>query len=99
MTGRARAAKFDAHAHRRQLGESIKAIRRANGWTQERLAEECVLDRSYLANIESGGRNPSLDILVKISLGLGVRLEDLVRGVAEPDHKLASEGQGRGTKA
>lgn len=40
--------------------------------TQERLAETSCLDCSYIAGVEAGARNVSLDAIVKIAVGLAV---------------------------
>ena len=49
-------------------------MRVAKGWSQERLAEHAALDRSYLAGIEVGARNPSLKALERLSVALSIRL-------------------------
>lgn len=41
------------------IGMQIKHIRRARGWTQEKLARKVRLARSSIANIENGHRRPS----------------------------------------
>jgi transcriptional regulator with XRE-family HTH domain len=52
-------------------------LRTQRGWTQERLVEATGLDRSYIAQIEAGSRNPSLATLVKLATGLQVTLAEL----------------------
>ena len=47
------------------------------GWTQEVLAEKADLDRSYIAGIEAGIRNPSVKAVAKLARGLGVTLSGL----------------------
>ena len=59
------------------LGGRIRQLRHAKGWSQEGLAERAGLDRSYLAGIELGGRNPSLKALDRIATALSVRLSEL----------------------
>ncbi|UUW92235.1 helix-turn-helix domain-containing protein [Pimelobacter simplex] len=72
-----RAASYEQRAHRRAFGESVAQLRRQRGWTQEELAERAELHRSYIAAIETGGRNPTLDVIVKIATGLHVRVSQL----------------------
>jgi transcriptional regulator with XRE-family HTH domain len=60
----------------RALGKRIRELRAQRGWTQERLAEAATVDRSYLAGIEAGRRNPSVRNLLKIGNALGVRVRD-----------------------
>jgi transcriptional regulator with XRE-family HTH domain len=59
------------------LGKRIRELRDEKGWSQERLAEAAYLDRSYLAGIESGARNPSVRSLLKIANALKVQVGDL----------------------
>ena len=56
----------------RGLGWKVRRLRDAKGWTQEALAGKAGLDRSYVAGIEAGLRNPSTKALAK--LGVDVRL-------------------------
>jgi transcriptional regulator with XRE-family HTH domain len=58
----------------RSLGSRVRLLREAKGWTQEVLAERSGLDRSYVAGIEAGLRNPSVKALAKIARGLGTTL-------------------------
>jgi transcriptional regulator with XRE-family HTH domain len=68
---------YEAGEHRRALGLRIRTLRRERNWTQENLAEAAEMDRSYLADIESGRRNPTLDVLWRIAKGLSVGIRDL----------------------
>ncbi len=65
---------------RRQLGRNLKRIRREKGWSQEQLAFESGLHRTYISGIERGARNPTILILAKLAETLRVEVEDLVRG-------------------
>ena len=49
----------------------------ADSECERRLAEGAALDRSYLAAIETGRRNPSVRSLLKIGNALGVRIREL----------------------
>lgn len=42
------------------FGEHLIVLRKAHGWSQERLALESGLARSYLGEVERGKRNISL---------------------------------------
>jgi transcriptional regulator with XRE-family HTH domain len=63
------------------LGKRIRELRSRKGWSQEFLAEESGLHRTYLGGIERGLRNPSLNNLVKIARALGVTLRELFSDV------------------
>jgi transcriptional regulator with XRE-family HTH domain len=60
------------HPFLRTLGRRIRALRDRKGWSQERLADEAHIDRSYMSGIERGVRNVSVLNLGKIAKALGV---------------------------
>jgi transcriptional regulator with XRE-family HTH domain len=72
-------ASFEELAIQRALGDRVRALRAAKGWTQERLVEASGLDRSFIAQIESGRRNPSLRTIARLARGLQVEIADLFR--------------------
>ncbi len=57
---------------RKQLGLNVQRLRRAKGWSQEDLAFESGLHRTYVSGIERGVRNPTITILAKLAKSLGV---------------------------
>ena len=59
------------------LGRAIRRLRQAIGLSQEALAHEANIDRSYVGGIERGEHNVAVVNLVKISKCLGVKLSDL----------------------
>lgn len=63
------------------LGKRIKALRKENKLTQERLALMIGVERSHLSRVESGDRNPSFDLLEKIAESLGTTLSELFEGI------------------
>lgn len=64
-----------------KLGKRVQALRKQKGMTQEGLATAVGLNRSYIAEIELGRRNPSLDSLKTIADGLQVPLSKLLAGL------------------
>ena len=59
---------------REEVVRQLKEVRRAEGMTQEYLAELVGTKKSNISRLESGRYNPSLDFLVKVADGLGKRL-------------------------
>ena len=53
------------------FGRTVRKRRLALGWSQERLAEEAELDRTYVGSIERGERNVSLINIVVLARALG----------------------------
>jgi transcriptional regulator with XRE-family HTH domain len=62
----------------RVLGDNVKTLRLSHGLSQEELAFRAELDRTYISQIERGISNPSVLVLLKISLILGVELGELL---------------------
>jgi transcriptional regulator with XRE-family HTH domain len=55
----------------------MKELRRLKGWSQEELAERAAMQRSYIADVERGSRNPSIRTVVKIANAFNVAVRDL----------------------
>ncbi len=64
------------------LGENIARYRRAQGWTQQELAEAVEIESVTVSRIETGSSIPSLVRLVAIAEALDVSLVELVGGVS-----------------
>jgi len=65
------------------VGERIKKVREAKGWTQERLADESKVSRGFLSEVEKHGKNISLDLLLRIANALGASVGYLATGEGE----------------
>lgn len=59
------------------LGRRIRSLRERKDWSQERLAEEADLHRTYVGGIERGERNVSVANVERIATSLGVAVRDL----------------------
>jgi transcriptional regulator with XRE-family HTH domain len=60
------------------LASNMKRIRAEKCWSQEDLALEAELHRTFVAHVESGRRNISLDNIQKIAVALGVSVGELL---------------------
>ena len=60
------------------LASNVVSLRKTRGWSQERLAEECGLHRTYIGDIERGHRNVSVDNVERIAEALGVTPAELL---------------------
>jgi transcriptional regulator with XRE-family HTH domain len=72
------AIRSPAHA---VFGQGIRAIRGRRGVSQESLALQCGLDRTYISGIERGTRNPSLTNILKLAAALDVPPAELFAGI------------------
>ena len=60
------------------FGQRLKKLRKDRGWSQEQLALECDLDRTYIGGIEQGRRNVGLVNICKLAEALNVTLGKLL---------------------
>lgn len=61
------------------LARNVRELREAKGLSQEMLALESEVDRTYVSQIERGMCNPSLRVLHQIASVLKVSMADLHR--------------------
>lgn len=59
------------------LARNIRTLRVARGWSQETLALEAGLHRTFVTHVERGARNISLNNIERIALALQVPLARL----------------------
>ena len=65
------------------LGERVRALRKAKGWTLEQAAGQAGLARSTLSKIENGQMSPTYDALKKLALGLSISVPQLFTPAAQ----------------
>ena len=65
----------------KQLGNRIREERKALGWTQEDLAANAEIDRSYIGGVERGERNLTFTMLCQICAALGCDVAALTKGL------------------
>ncbi|MCI6789311.1 MAG: helix-turn-helix transcriptional regulator [Mollicutes bacterium] len=64
-----------------EFGRRVNYLRKLQKITIEELAFRCNLNKNYLGDIERGKRNPTLEVIDKISKGLNISLEKLFSGI------------------
>ena len=60
------------------VGDNIKQLREAKGFSQRQLAQEAGISQSMLCQIERGTKNPSLPVGLALAGALEVRVERLI---------------------
>ena len=60
------------------LADTVSTLREARGLTQAQIAKTAGIARPTWANVESGGANPTLEVLLRISEALQVSVEELI---------------------
>lgn len=63
---------------RRNLADNLRRLRKELNWSQEDLALECDLHRTFVAHVERERRNISLDNITKLAEVLGVEAWQLL---------------------
>jgi transcriptional regulator with XRE-family HTH domain len=73
---------------RKRVGLNIQRLRKERGWSQEAFGDEAGIDRTYVSGVERGIRNPTITVLERFAVALGVEPAELLR--APPNHPGAS---------
>lgn len=63
------------------IGEKIKNLRLERNLSQEKLAGLADIDRRYMQSIEGGKRNISLNMLLKISRALDIKMSLILENI------------------
>jgi len=64
----------------KQLGKLIREARKARGWSQRRLAEECGVTQPTIGNVERADHSPNWDTARTIINTLGITSAQLEGG-------------------
>jgi len=62
---------------RKKFGKKVKLLRIEKGWSQEKLALNADLDRTYIPSIEKGERNVSITVIEKIAKAFKTNIKNL----------------------
>lgn len=60
-----------------KIGKKLQAIRKINGYTQEKLAEEIECSTRYIGDIEQDRSKPSYEVLVKICNTFNIGMDEI----------------------
>ncbi len=64
---------------KQKLGKRIKDLRVEQGFSQEELASKSLLHRTYISDIERGGRNVSIENVERIAKALDIDPSELLK--------------------
>lgn len=79
----------------RLFGDRVRLYRSELGLTQEGLAEKANIDRTYVASLETGKRNVSLDLIGVLAAALEIDAGKLVSGIEKVHGKPRPRGGGK----
>jgi len=68
---------------RQRVGFNVRKFRKERGFSQEALAFECGLHRTYISGVERGVRNPTVLVLEGIAAALQVPASRLLEDVTD----------------
>jgi transcriptional regulator with XRE-family HTH domain len=63
---------------RHRLSANMKRLRKARSWSQEELADQAGLHRTYISGVERCVRNPTITVVEKIAVALGAGYDELL---------------------
>jgi transcriptional regulator with XRE-family HTH domain len=63
------------------FGKNLRRLRQEAGFSQESLALEAELNRSYIGGVERGERNISLVNICRLAVTIGCRPAELLEGL------------------
>jgi len=88
----------DAVAEPLNLGQRVRDLRKAKGWTLDQAAAQAGLARSTLSKIENGQMSPTYDAVKKLAEGLKVSVPQLFTpaGRAQVSGRMAVTKSGSG---
>ncbi len=86
---------MSANIHLQELGQNIRRIRQLANFSQESVALDAGLDRSYYGRIERGEVNVSVINLVKIAKTLQTSIASLFGNIPHQQTNLSDKSRGR----
>lgn len=60
-----------------KIGKNLQQIRKSNGYTQEKLAEEIEVSARYVSDVEQDRAKPSYEVLIRICNLFEVSLDQI----------------------
>jgi XRE family transcriptional regulator, regulator of sulfur utilization len=72
------------------FGATVRRLREAHAWSQERLAEHAGLNRTYVGEIERGTVIASIVTVEKLALAFGVGVAELLATSATVHDRTAA---------
>jgi transcriptional regulator with XRE-family HTH domain len=69
------------------LGEEIRRAREEAGLSQEELADKAQLHRTYISLLERNKKSPTVAVLARIAVALGLQASELIQRSERKGHR------------
>lgn len=63
---------------RDRLSRNMRRLRQSKGWSQEELAHQAGLHRTYISDLERCARNPTITVVDRLAVALEVSVGSLL---------------------
>ena len=73
----------EKHQNLVKLGNKIRELRIARGYSQEGVADAAGMGRTYMGRVERGEQNISIQNLIQIAFALNVEVSELIPKLTE----------------
>lgn len=74
-----------------KVGDRIRQIRKAKGWSQVELAKKCGVSMNFIGHIERGTKKMSLDTFTNICRELEADADVLLWGIAKSSETMVKD--------
>ncbi len=61
------------------FARNLRRARQAQGLSQEDLAHKAEIDRTYVSSLERGVYSPTIEVVERLAIALGIDTADLIR--------------------
>ncbi|HAT2008753.1 helix-turn-helix domain-containing protein [Legionella pneumophila] len=68
----------EKHQNLIKIGDRIRELRKAKGFSQEGIADAAAMGRTYMGRVERGEQNISIQNLIQIAFALNVSVGELI---------------------
>ena len=80
---------MDPRDLRKAFAANLRRLRHASGKSQEDLAYEAAVNRTYVSKLEKGASYPGLEIIAKLAAVLEVEPAELLKALTRPAKRKA----------
>lgn len=70
------------------FSQVLREARTKNGCSQEQLAYEAGVDRTFISMLETGKRQPTLSVIFALAIALNLRPEEIIAATRELSQSL-----------